>query len=50
MCKKAIGLMVIGLLGWASLAPAADLVAHWKLDEESGTTASDSSGKGTTAR
>jgi hypothetical protein len=43
MCKKLIYLvLVLSLAGVAS----ADLIGHWKLDEGSGTIASDSSGNG----
>ncbi len=44
MCKKLICLIsLVSVLGLANIA-SADLVAHWKLDEGSGTIASDSSG------
>jgi hypothetical protein len=46
MCKRSICLISLCLvLGLASVAPA-KLVAHWKLDDGSGTTATDSSGNG----
>jgi regulation of enolase protein 1 (concanavalin A-like superfamily) len=46
MCKRAICLVSLCLvLGVTSVAPA-KLVAHWKLDDGSGTTAIDSSGNG----
>ena len=46
MCKRSIYLVSLCLvLGLASVAPA-KLVAHWKLDDGSGATASDSTGNG----
>ncbi len=46
MFKRSICLISLCLvLGLASVAPA-KLIAHWKLDDGSGTTASDSSGNG----
>ena len=46
MCKRSILLVSLCLvLGLTSVAPA-KLVAHWKLDDGSGTVASDSSGNG----
>lgn len=46
MCKRSILLVSLCLvLGLTSVAPA-KLIAHWKLDDGSGTVASDSSGNG----
>ena len=52
MCKKLIFLVSLVFVlasAWASSAEAAipDLVGWWKFDEGSGTTAADSSGRGT---
>jgi len=48
MCKKAICLVSFVLVLGLAVNVQAGLVGHWKLDEGSGTTAADSSGKGNT--
>jgi len=46
MSKKLICLVCLVLLMSMAVNASADLVAHWRLDETSGTTAADSSGNG----
>jgi hypothetical protein len=46
MYKRVLCLTILCGLGCASVAAAGDLVGHWKLDEETGTVAADSSGNG----
>ena len=46
MCKKLIYLICLSLVLGLANNVSAGLVAHWKLDEGSGTTVSDASGKG----
>ena len=45
---RAAGIVLISLIAICQQTQAADLLAHWKLDEVSGTTAVDSSGGGNT--
>ena len=42
------GVNILGVTGTFGAAPTSGLVAHWKLDESSGTSAADSSGNGYT--
>jgi hypothetical protein len=46
MCKKLICLVISILIAGVASSAYADLVGHWRLDEGSGTTVSDSSGNG----
>ena len=46
MCKRLVFLFSLGAMLIIAANTSAELVGHWKLDEGSGTTAVDSSGKG----
>ena len=46
MCKKLICLVSLVLVLSMAVNASADLILHWKFDEDSGNTAMDSSGNG----